>query len=189
MHYTIYKITNLINSKFYIGKHETLNPYDSYMGSGIALQRAIKKYGCKNFRKQILFNFSSRKEMDIAERILVVIDHEVSYNLGRGGEGGPLFQGRKHSNETKRLCGEASKRTIFTDERREQLRVAALQRWKDGKLGNSFQRLGASQKIFDVCPICNNEFERWKNNSKRIFCSHKCANSRKYTRRKKFIAG
>lgn len=41
--YTIYKTVNLINSKYYIGKHETDDPYDRYLGSGILLQAAIKK--------------------------------------------------------------------------------------------------------------------------------------------------
>lgn len=33
-YYTIYKTTNLINGKIYIGKHQTKDPYDSYLGSG-----------------------------------------------------------------------------------------------------------------------------------------------------------
>lgn len=33
MYYTIYKITNKINGNFYIGKHKTNDPNDSYMGS------------------------------------------------------------------------------------------------------------------------------------------------------------
>ena len=44
-YFTIYQITNNINNKYYIGKHITDNPYDSYMGSGKAIIRAIKKYG------------------------------------------------------------------------------------------------------------------------------------------------
>ena len=44
MEYFIYLTTNLITNEKYIGKHHgELN--DSYLGSGIILQRAIKKYG------------------------------------------------------------------------------------------------------------------------------------------------
>ena len=49
--YTLYKITNLINQKFYIGVHATNNPNDSYMGSGVAITRAIAKHGRENFKK------------------------------------------------------------------------------------------------------------------------------------------
>ena len=37
MFYTIYKITNKINGKIYIGKHQTKDPYDLYYGSGKAI--------------------------------------------------------------------------------------------------------------------------------------------------------
>ena len=40
-HYLIYKITNLVNDKFYIGKHITDNIEDNYFGSGINVKRAI----------------------------------------------------------------------------------------------------------------------------------------------------
>ena len=53
--FTVYKVTNSVNGKFYIGVHKTRNPYDSYMGSGEGIKLAIKKYGKDKFVKQVLF--------------------------------------------------------------------------------------------------------------------------------------
>lgn len=88
MHYTIYKTTNQINGKFYIGKHQTKNINDGYLGSGKLLKRAIAKYGIENFVTEILEDYDQEWKMNLAERIYVVIDREVSYNLCSGGKGG-----------------------------------------------------------------------------------------------------
>ena len=88
MFYTIYKTTNVVNGKFYIGKHQTKNIKDNYLGSGKRLKFAIKKYGIENFHKEILFVCESEKHMNTLEKILVVPDPELNYNLCDGGKGG-----------------------------------------------------------------------------------------------------
>ena len=51
MFYTVYKTTNLVNNKIYIGVHKTSKPNDTYIGSGKILADAILKYGKENFVK------------------------------------------------------------------------------------------------------------------------------------------
>ena len=90
-HYLIYKTTNLVNGKIYIGKHETDNLDDGYLGSGNLLRRAIKKYGEKNFKREILFECSSREEMNAKETELVnedFLNRDDVYNIKLGGQGG-----------------------------------------------------------------------------------------------------
>lgn len=89
-HY-VYKITNLINQKIYVGKHSTNNLDDDYMGSGKLLHRAYNKYDRKNFKKEILEYFDSEQEALNYERELVNQDfilREDTYNLALGGRSG-----------------------------------------------------------------------------------------------------
>jgi hypothetical protein len=111
MFYTIYKTTNLINNKFYIGKHQTANPNDSYYGSGKAIKEAILKYGKENFQKEILFIFQTEEEMNAKERELITeefVNCKDTYNMGVGGEGGSHFKGKKHSIEVRKKISESN---------------------------------------------------------------------------------
>ena len=102
MYFTIYQITNKINGKIYIGKHQTKNPNDAYYGSGKAITASIKKYGKENFKKEILFVFETETEMNQKEKELITEEfvlRDDTYNLGVGGEGGPHFKGKKHDPE------------------------------------------------------------------------------------------
>jgi len=86
----IYKITNLLNGKFYIGKHSSKKNNDNYFGSGIAINNAIKKYGIKNFKKEILFEFETEQEALQQESKIVnikLINDPNCYNMTMGGRG------------------------------------------------------------------------------------------------------
>lgn len=90
IHYLIYKIYNIENGKYYIGQHQTSNPYDSYMGSGLYLQNALNYYSLSSFIKEILYDFSSFELMDNKEAELVQLSNcaeydNMSYNLKTGG--------------------------------------------------------------------------------------------------------
>ena len=98
-HY-IYKITNLINGKIYIGQHTTSNLDDGYIGSGKILIRAIKKYGVENFRKEIQGFYEDIDELNYMERLFVdqtFVDRCDTYNLTLGGNKPPSHKGKKRS--------------------------------------------------------------------------------------------
>lgn len=107
--YCIYRITNLINGKTYIGQHryDVLN--DGYMGSGKLLRKSIKKHGIENFKKEILISkIPTRKYANKAEIMYIANARskgKAEYNIVDGGQG---FVGAHHTEETKRKIGLAS---------------------------------------------------------------------------------
>lgn len=93
----IYKTTNLINEKFYIGMHSTSNLEDGYLGSGRILRRSIKKYGIENFQREILEYCKNRDELCKREKELVgeiQINDSNCMNISHGGSGG--IQNEEH---------------------------------------------------------------------------------------------
>jgi len=90
MHYIIYQIRNILNEKLYIGAHKTTNIDDGYMGSGVGLKRALKKYGENNFEKTILFTFDTENDMYNKETEIVTIEFVRSKNTYNQAIGGRL---------------------------------------------------------------------------------------------------
>lgn len=83
----IYKTTNCINGKVYIGKSE--KPFDGkYYGSGVLLQKAIKKYGKHNFKIDVLEELVTIDELNDREKHWIEYYSDNSYNLAEGGTGG-----------------------------------------------------------------------------------------------------
>ena len=94
----VYKTTNLVNSKYYIGCHCTFKLDDGYLGSGMRIQRSIVKYGRENFRLEILEHFDTREQALAREKELVteeLLRDPMCMNLKLGGEGGWTERARK----------------------------------------------------------------------------------------------
>ena len=101
----IYKITNLITGRIYIG--QTNNRQRSYMGSGKVIKLAIKKYGKENFKKETVVEGDFNRELtDALEKHYIRLynsnNKKVGYNLDGGGRKNRVF---KMSEEGKRKIG------------------------------------------------------------------------------------
>lgn len=84
----IYKTTNLINGKIYIGLDSYNRP--NYLGSGLWITRAIKKYGKKNFKKEILEHCTCKNIYEREKywvKFLNARDPKIGYNICEGGLG------------------------------------------------------------------------------------------------------
>lgn len=107
--YYIYRITNTINGKTYIGQrkwNEDISK-DKYMGSGKILKLSQKKYGIDKFKKEIIeYNIETHQEADKKEIYYIRLEKEdgkSEYNITSGGEG---FRGH-HTQETKEKISKA----------------------------------------------------------------------------------
>lgn len=90
-YHIIYKTTNLINQKIYVGAHSTNDLDDDYLGSGDNIVKAIRKYGRENFAREVLHVHNDPKTMFLVEASIVTpefIKRKDVYNIVPGGYGG-----------------------------------------------------------------------------------------------------
>ena len=107
----VYKTTNTVNGKIYIGKHKSAEFDPNYKRSGSALWNAINKYGWSAFHTEMLSSCFSLEELNEEEIMLIAhfnaTDRSIGYNLLDGGDGGSLygelnsFYGKHHTKETR----------------------------------------------------------------------------------------
>lgn len=105
MSYLIYKTTNTINGKYYVGVHNDTKNW--YLGSGRVLLNAIKEYGKENFVRETLEVFDTEEDAYLREAQIVddtFVADRNTYNIGKGGKGGP---GQSKSQEHKEAIRQA----------------------------------------------------------------------------------
>lgn len=117
-HY-IYKTTNILNNKFYIGLHSTDDLEDGYVGSGTYLWRSIDKYGRENHVTEILEHLPSRASLKLRETQIVneeLLGNVLCMNLQLGGGDGWEYVHKTGSHKKGQIkAAEVYKERLKTD--------------------------------------------------------------------------
>ena len=117
----IYITTNLINNKKYVGQHKSksFSP-NKYIGSGDYFLKALKKYGKKNFKCELLEWCNSKETLNEREKYWIsyynAVEDSNFYNLKEGGSGEINFT----ESSLKRIVENNKGKHFKTKEQREQ---------------------------------------------------------------------
>lgn len=172
----IYKATNLINNKTYIGqttntlefrKQQHFRETKSSKKTNTYFHNALQKYGFDNFSFEIIDTADSIESLNEKEIYWIDFYHSTDkscgYNLDSGGKSGGL-----KSDLTKQRIGEKSK-----------------ERWNDDSIASKMReglRKGTetvkrNKRLYEfICPVCGKKIYDYKYAvAKRKYCSKKCA--------------
>ena len=164
----IYKITNNINGKIYIGQRkcrkddmtedEMLN--DNYMGSGKILKQAIKKNGIENFTKEIICVCENKDDLNAMETLLILLAKAAygndCYNIAAGGHNNSLEY--KTEEEMKEFSRKSSKNTKAMWAKRTEEEKAAI----GTKIGKSQKKVWSNYTAEELAKISEQRSESSK---------------------------
>lgn len=145
----IYITTNIINGKRYIGQRRFINNWESYLGSGQIIKKAIKKYGKENFFRDIIEIAYSKEELNKLEEQWIESYNATKrndfYNIAHGGNSGSKFEGKSEYEmlKIKQKISKSNKNKIVSIETRQKMSKIAknnfttgkVKPWNKGKIG------------------------------------------------------
>lgn len=160
----IYKITNIINNKCYIGITTKENPFDRWVGhkrsikngSGCpALMNAFNKYGENSFKFEVLIICFDNDLCRFEKEYIIKFNSQVpnGYNIHCGGEFGGNFIGKLHTKDTKNKISIKMKEYYTIKEHRIISQNAAVNFNANNNISELMKK---SQKWKDFCNIRKN---------------------------------
>lgn len=144
----------MVNGKIYVGKHETDKIDDGYLGCGIYRQsqakepcyfhRSVNKHGYTNFKREILEFCENRENLNTLEifwiKELNSMEYSIGYNQTKGGGGGDIWTGKKHSKESiEKMIQSAKLRPVRSEEHSKNI--------SKGKLGKKIKPFSFEHKL------------------------------------------
>lgn len=131
----IYKITNLVNGKIYIGQtvqclNKRWKQHCRKNSHCLYLKNAIQKYGKENFKIEVLENCSFFDEMEEKEKQHILDNNCIfpnGYNLTTGSKN------YRHNSDTKKKMSQSARGKRHTKETKEKLSVY----WKNKRKGKN----------------------------------------------------
>ena len=162
----VYKHTNLINGKIYIGKTCKKPEHRWNDGKGYKFQRhfwyAIQKYGWDNFSHEIIANNLTAEESKELEIKLIAeydsMNPNKGYNQTAGGEG---MLGWHHTEESLAKIRLSNSTRGVSEETKKKMSAIMKEKYKDGN--NPFLGKEHSQKTKDE--LSRLAIERWQDES------------------------
>lgn len=137
----IYKITNNLNGKIYIGQttQDLFRRFCQHCSAKTIIGSAIRKYGKENFTIELISEVSTLQELNTKEEELIKKFNSLApsgYNAAYGGDNRRQTKesryklsmaqlGRKHTEETKRKLSVARRKRITTEQTKEKMRNSA----------------------------------------------------------------
>ena len=127
----IYRTTNKINQKIYIGKRKgAFEP--TYFGSGRYLKRALAKYGGENFTVDIIEYCSSLKEQNEREKYWIAYlraNGYKMYNIADGGDGGDIFHALNNKRQNQ-VISKLKQNSYFATLSSEEVQIKNKKAWE-----------------------------------------------------------
>ena len=138
----IYRITNNINGKTYVGQHvcKSVLKDDGYLGSGKIIKQAVAKYGAENFSKEIITIAMDKLEADVLEKLYIAKERSIGkseYNIAAGGGGTIGVKNPKLAERNRHYCWNKGKRNCYSKETLEKMSNSKKDYvpWNKGKKG------------------------------------------------------
>ena len=160
--YCIYRVTNNVNGKTYIGQHQYTDekdPMKYYKGSGKALKQAYKKYGEENFSIEVLYKRIRDKETVNSMEIWAIAKERKEnkngcYNIAKGGHGRSVEgwtnpnKGKSLSDEHKRKISNAKRGHKVSEETRK--KISKAEKGNKNALGKHLLSEETKQKMSKI---------------------------------------
>jgi len=144
----IYKTTNNVNGKIYIGKDKKNNP--KYLGSGKILKQAITKYGRESFTKEIIEECEDEKIWLEREKYWIEYFNAIKlgYNIALGGSGGDTISNHPNRDEIRKKHSEKMKDPKINKNKEKGRKLIIKKRddpnWVNPRLGKESPLIGRS---------------------------------------------
>lgn len=175
----IYKITNMVTGKIYIGQDS--KNCSHYLGSGKLIKMSVAKYGREHFKREILEHCETRDMLNNREVYWInkfnSTNLTIGYNIQSGGNVYSHWQGKKLSEEHKAKIRRTSRSNplygsanpdFWTQELRDEVskRMKGKAAWNKGKIGiysdETINQMSESAKRRD------HTTESWHNRNRKI---------------------
>lgn len=166
----IYKIINTVNDKIYIGKttkkledrfkchlyeakrYEKCCLEKKSFGYNSLLYPAMIKYGCENFKIELISKFPDNVNLENLEIDYIkkfnTCDSNIGYNISPGGLGGPLFKGHCHSDKVRKLASLRTKGISQSKEFIEKRIHKHRKRYQNLNTGEIFEGAKAAEQVY-----------------------------------------